>query len=107
MSAKAVAMMTVATVSVVGSASACDLKMEPSRIFETSCEVLVGYYNGQRVGPFHISLPDGSFVTAGTCPGFIGVTKVEGNTVSLEAFHTVPAREYTLAYDCRSSVRTH
>jgi hypothetical protein len=87
-------------------ANACDLKMEPSPTFGGACQALVGYYNGQRVGPFHVSLPDGSSVTAGTCEGYIQVAGVNGNMVDLQPFHSVPAREYTLALDCRSSVRT-
>ncbi len=86
-------------------AASCDLKLEPSEIFGGSCKVLVGYYNSVRVGPFHVSLPDGSFATAGSCEGYVGVTKVDGNVVSLEPFHSVLARVYTLADDCRSSVR--
>jgi hypothetical protein len=87
-------------------AGACDLKLEPSSIFGGACQVLVGYYNGQRVGPFHISLPDGSQVTAGSCEGFVGVRSVNGSVVDLNAFHAVPPRQYTLAPDCRSSVLT-
>jgi hypothetical protein len=87
-------------------ADACDLKLEPSSTFGGSCQVLVGYYNGQRVGPFHVALPDGSHVTAGSCEGFVGVKGVNGNVVDLDAFHAVPPRQYTLALDCRSSVLT-
>jgi hypothetical protein len=49
--------------------------------------VLVGYFNSTRVGPFHIFLPDGSSATAGTCEGYIGVSKVDRNVVSLD---TIP-----------------
>jgi len=85
--------------------AACDLKMQPSAIFGGSCNVLVGYAFGSRVGPFHIGLPDGSVVTAGDCEGYVHVSKVQGSTVSLEAFHTVPPRVYSVANDCRSSTR--
>lgn len=83
--------------------AACDLKLEPSPVFGGSCKVLVGYYDDKKVGPFHVNLPDGSIATAGTCEGYASVAKVEGNTVSIDAFHTVPARVYTLTNDCRSS----
>jgi hypothetical protein len=86
-------------------AGSCELKLEPSEVFGGSCKVLVGYYNSARVGPFHFFLPDGSAVTAGNCEGYVGVSKVEGNVVTLEPFHSVLARVYTLADDCRSSVR--
>jgi hypothetical protein len=96
----------IGVVMVVHRAEACDLRLEPSPTFGGSCQVLVGYYNGQRVGPFHISLPDGSQVTAGSCEGFVGVRSVNANVVDLEAFHAVRPRQYTLALDCRSSVLT-
>jgi hypothetical protein len=94
-----------ATLTVADMGVACDLRMEPSQIFGGSCNALVGYYGGFRVGPFHVSMPDGSAATAGTCEGYVGVTKVEGNTISLSAFHSVPARIYTLADDCRSTTK--
>jgi len=87
-------------------AAACDLRYEPSQTFGGSCQALVGYYNGQRVGPFHISLPDGSHVTAGSCDGFVHVIGVNGNVVDLDAFHSFPASQYTLGLNCRSAVKT-
>lgn len=92
-------------IATTGKATACDLRLEPSQIFGASCMVLVGYFNSTRVGPFHIFLPDGSSATAGTCEGYVGVSKVDGNVVALEPFHSVPARVYTLADDCRGSVK--
>jgi hypothetical protein len=86
-------------------AMACDLQLEPSTIFGGSCNVVVGYYNGQRVGPFHVSLPDGSSATVGSCEGYVGVRNIEGDRVTVEAFHSVPAAVYTLADDCRRSVK--
>jgi len=87
-------------------ATACELRYEPSQTFGGSCQVLVGYYNGQRVGPFHISVPDGSHITAGSCDGFVHVTGVSGNVVDLDAFHSFPASQYTLGLDCRNAVKT-
>jgi len=87
-------------------ADACDLRLEPSQVYGGSCQVLVGYYNGQRVGPFHISAPDGSQITTGTCDAFIKVAAVNGNVVDLQPFHALPAGQYTLGLDCRSAVKT-
>jgi hypothetical protein len=84
---------------------ACDLRMMPSDIFGPSCNALVGFYNAVRIGPFHIALPDGSVVTAGTCEGYFSVLNVQGNVVSLGAFHSVRPRVYTLADDCRGTVK--
>jgi hypothetical protein len=92
-------------IAATGQATACDLKLEPSEIFGGTCKVLIGYFNSTRVGPFHIFLPDGSSATSGSCGGHVGVSKVEGNVVTLEPFHSVPARVYTLSDDCRRSVR--
>jgi hypothetical protein len=100
------ALVAIAAASAPGSAAACDLKLEPSQTFAGSCQGLVGYYNGQRVGPFHVSMPDGSTVTAGSCEGYVGVTAVNGNVVDLQPYHSVRARQFTLALDCRGSVRT-
>jgi hypothetical protein len=91
------------TLALAPAAVACDLRMQPSEIFGQTCNVLVGYYNGIRVGPFHISLPDGSIANAGTCEGYISVQKIAGNVIYLGAFHAVQPRTYTLADDCRSS----
>ena len=91
-------------IAITGEATACDLRLEPSQIFGGSCKVLVGYFNSSRVGPFHSFLPDGSVATAGTCDGYVGVSKIDVNVVTLEPFHSVAARVYTLADDCRSSV---
>jgi hypothetical protein len=87
-------------------AAACDLRLEPSAVFGGSCQVLVGYYNGQRVGPFHIAAPDGSRITAGTCDAFVQVIGVNGNVVDVQAFHSLPASQYTLGVDCRSAAKT-
>jgi len=84
---------------------ACDLRLEPSNIFDGSCEVGVGYYNGQRVGPFHVPLPDGSIATVGSCEGYVGIKSIAGDSITVEAFHSVPAAVYTLADDCRHSVK--
>jgi hypothetical protein len=92
-------------IATTGRAMACDLKLEPSAIFGGACKVLVGYFNSTRVGPFHVFLPDGSSATTGTCEGYVGVSKVEGNVVTLEPFHSVPASVYTLSDDCRRSVK--
>ncbi|MGA3399291.1 MAG: hypothetical protein ABSC95_08725 [Acetobacteraceae bacterium] len=92
-------------IAIGGNATACDLRLEPSEVFGGTCKVLVGYFNSNRVGPFHVFLPDGSSATAGTCDGYVGVSKVDGNVVSLEPFHAVPASVYTLADDCRHSVK--
>jgi hypothetical protein len=91
-----------------GSAAACDLRLEPSSVFGGTCQVLVGYDGTDRIGPFHIMLPDHSAVTAGNCDGYVGVAKVEGNVITLQPFHTVPARVYRLSDDCSHtiSVRT-
>jgi hypothetical protein len=95
----------VGTALVATATMACDLRLEPSNIFGGSCEVVVGYFHGQRVGPFHVSLPDGSVATVGSCEGYVGVKNVAGDSVTVEAFHSVPAALYTLADDCRSSVK--
>jgi hypothetical protein len=81
-------------------ANACTFQMEPSPIFGSTCNVLVGYYEGDRVGPFHTSFSDGSFATAGTCEGYVHVDSFEGNTVSMLAFHQAPARTVTLHENC-------
>jgi hypothetical protein len=93
------------TTSGAANTMACDLKLEPSQVF-ANCQVVVGYYNGTRVGPFHIALPDGSVVTAGSCSPFVHVRNVTGNVVDLDAFGSVPAGQYTLRDDCRSSAKT-
>jgi hypothetical protein len=85
-------------------ANACNLQMEPSPIFGPKCNVLVGYFNGDRVGPFHTSFSDGSIATAGTCEGYVRVSDIDGNTVSLRAFHLAPARTVTLNDNCVGSV---
>ena len=81
-------------------ANACTLQMEPSPIFGSQCEVLVGYYEGDRVGPFHTSFSDGSIATVGTCEGYVQVDSFAGNTVSMRAFHIAPARIVTLHENC-------
>jgi hypothetical protein len=86
-------------------AAACDLRLQPSEIFGGSCEVLVGSYQGRRVGPFHVSLPDGSMATVGSCEGYVRVRSVVGNDVTVEAFHNVRAARYTLNNDCRGSIK--
>jgi len=99
-------MTTVALSWLASEAAACDLRLEPSSVFGGSCQVLVGYYNGQRVGPFHISTPDGSHLTTGTCDAFVQVIGVNANVVDLQAFHSLPASQYTLGVDCRSAAKT-
>ena len=97
-----------AAAALIGTAAetaACDLKLQPSPIFGGACNVLVGYHRGQRVGPFHIRLSDGSFATVGSCEGYVPVRSVAGNDVTVEAFHTVPPAVYTLADDCRSATK--
>jgi hypothetical protein len=81
-------------------AKACTLQMEPSPIFGSQCEVLVGYYEGDRVGPFHTSFSDGSIATAGTCEGYVHVDSVDGDTIAMHAFHMAPARTVTLHENC-------
>jgi hypothetical protein len=100
------AMTTVVLSWLASEAAACDLRLEPSSVFGGSCQVLVGYYNGQRIGPFHISAPDGSHITAGTCDAFIQVTGINANVVDVQPFHSLPAGQYTLGVDCRSAVKT-
>ena len=81
-------------------ANACTLQMEPSPIFGSQCEVLVGYYEGDRVGPFHTAFSDGSIATAGTCEGYVQVDSFAGNTIVMRAFHLAPARTVTLHENC-------
>jgi hypothetical protein len=87
----------------VGGALACDLKLEPSQTFGGACQVVVGYDGATRVGPFRRSFPDGTMAHAGTCEGYQAVRKIEGNVLTLEAFHTAPARIFTLSQDCRNA----
>jgi hypothetical protein len=80
--------------------SACDLKLENTVVSGKSCQQLVGYYNGHRVGPFQYGNSD-QRIYAGTCDGFAGVIKIDGNTISVAASGPYPARTYRLSEDCK------
>jgi len=94
----------VATISTAAfAAHACDLQMQSWHHLGKNCQALVGYYNGQRVGQFHTTYGNDK-VYAGTCEGFVGVVKVDGNVVYLSSFNSYPARQITLNNNCLGSL---
>lgn len=84
------------------STNACELRMVPSEANHGTCHILVGYYQGKRVGPFHVGYSDGTRVIAGDCNGFVHVLKVDANDVTVQPFGQWSGETIRLSDDCKS-----
>lgn len=87
---------------------ACELRQLPVKEFGSKCTVVVGYANGEKVGPFklHWGGPGGASTKVGTCDGYVPVESVAGDVVKTQAYSSpsgpVKPHAYTLSNDCRS-----